>query len=547
MDFPARTRSHAILASSGSMVAAQVTGTPAPTTTLTTPPTMTTPTPTNDPKAGKSTSDDRGSTPSVPSTDGQCPGPPCSGYQPLNGDFKLNGKCIAEETKSVRVYCPEKESPNCCMSSSVEKSVANLTLHNVSTVLTCSGVIWKPISINCSTTTVPVKVTTAPTTSTTVPATSAPDASSSNTGAIVGSIVGVVALLAVVFFVMYQRKKKRAVRSPDFPDHQDSYLGIDSVDGAPKAAKASPPPPANSAATSTSTVVAEPKPRAHTESLLTQLSQRDDLKPLWMDIETLKTSAIKGGHNLFSCNVRGQKVALKGMDYPTASIELRADFIRSIHDVCKVQSPYITSISGVCLMNFQTRLCAVSEFMEKGALSAALLDATLVLSDDQKRIMALSLASGLAYLHESHKIVYGHLTSEKALVNARLECKLNVFELMKREYLDTRPCNTTFGAFEVPYQAPELRTVAPPPTTMATDVYALGVLIAEVFTRDRPCKALYAEKGLVAGDMYLYAHVETPAFDLGSLPSGVAQIVRQCWHINPAKRPTSSAVVAALK
>ncbi|KDO18907.1 serine/threonine protein kinase [Saprolegnia parasitica CBS 223.65] len=480
----------------------------------------------------------------APNTNRTCSGPPCLWTSNL---IACPG---GPAPKDVLIFCPQLESvpDNCCKVDSMRPLNGNGSSHNQTIRFTCKGELWMPDSpsIACLPTTATATETTAPTAAATKGPATPTSESSSNTGAIVGSIVGVVALVAVVFFVMYQRKKKRAVRSPDFPDHQDSYLGIDSVDGAPKAIKASSPPPATSATTSTSTVVAEPKPR-HTESLLTQLSQRDDLKPLWMDIETLKTSAIKGGHNLFSCNVRGQKVALKGMDYPTASVESRADFIRSIHDVCKVQSLSITSISGVCLMNFQTRLCAVSEFMEKGALSAALLDATLVLSNDQKRAMALSLATGLAYLHESHQIVFGHLTSEKALVNAHLECKLNVFELMKREYLDTRPCNTTFGAFEVPYQAPELRALSPPTTTMATDVYALGVLVAEIFTRDRPCKALYAEKGLVAGDLYLYAHVETPAFDLAALPSSVAEIVRQCWHTNPAKRPRSSAVVAALK
>ncbi|OQR87432.1 protein kinase [Achlya hypogyna] len=320
---------------------------------------------------------------------------------------------------------------------------------------------------------------------------------------------------------------------------------MESLDGTPKMTKPPTPTAAPEAPIVLAPKVAEPK--AHVESLLTQLSQRDDLKPHWMFIETLKTAAIKGGHNLFSCNVSGTKVALKGMDYPTASPELRADFIRAIHDIKTVTSPHVTSLEGVCLMNFQTRLCAVSEFMDKGSLGSALVDAAFVLSPAQQRDMCLQMALGLQYIHDGRRAPFGHLTSEKVLVNSRFECKLNVFELMKTEYLDSRACTTSFGAFETPYQAPELRRVAPAPYTLATDVYALGVLMAEVFARERPCKAVYAERGLVGGDLHLYAHVDTPAFPLDAVPADIAAIVRQCWARNPAARPTVATIVNALR
>ncbi|OQR91448.1 kinase, partial [Thraustotheca clavata] len=300
--------------------------------------------------------------------------------------------------------------------------------------------------------------------------------------------------------------------------------------------------PIRSPATSTSS---EKKEKAPTQSLLTQLSQRDDLKPLWMFIETLKTTTIKGGHNLFSCNVSGSKVALKGMDYPAASQESRMNFIKAIHFIQQVRSPYVTRLTGVCLMNFQTRLCVVSEYMDKGCLGAIATDANIEISEENKYKICHGMASGIAYLHP--KRAYGHLTNEKVLINSEFDAKLNVFELMKKYYLESRYVTSSFGSFEVVYQAPELRKVSGAQYSIATDIYALGVLMAEIFVRERPYKKLYEEKGFLGGDVYLYEHPTIQPFVLDSrIPEGIRELIEQCWHENPSNRPNVSQIVDQL-
>ncbi|KAH9104706.1 hypothetical protein LEN26_014936 [Aphanomyces euteiches] len=384
---------------------------------------------------------------------------------------------------------------------------------------------------------------------------SSQESSSSHTGAIVGGIVGVLAV-ALIGFVFVKHRNRRAAKPSD---SGDDVAMIDDVEAYVVSLTPSKAKPTHGASVlsheeslpvmDTSSFVSMDVVSQDKRSLQQILSSREDLQPLWLPLEKLDTNPLKGGQpDLRVATYNGSKVALRCLDYASASSAKRTAFFASVQRLRPLKNPHLTSLLGVSLVGHQTQACVVTEHMSKGSLGSLLL-ASDDLSQKQRLTLGLHIALVVQYLH-GRGLVYGGLHPDKVLVNNNLEAKLNLIHLMAPVYTPRRFCNASCGrANTTAFVAPELRPIdAPwPGHSPSTDVYAVGVLIAHCVTRDQPHRAIYKAQGFVRGDAFLHQHPETKPFDItGHVSPKLQQVVESCWHVDPAARPSIDAVVTAL-
>ncbi|KAG9401241.1 hypothetical protein AC1031_010000 [Aphanomyces cochlioides] len=364
------------------------------------------------------------------------------------------------------------------------------------------------------------------------PAASEAKASSSN-GATIGGVVGGLAVvIALIAFIFYRRRRR-----------QPNSSGYHASTTPKQSAPASPP------ALRTPDVIDDQGQVDfdQTKNLLKYLSTRSDLKELWMPVSTLKTTALKGGNHMFTItDQNGKKLALKGIDYATASPETRHGFVQSILSIRSVVHPQITSVAGVTLAHSYTFFCVATEYMERGSIGSVLLDTKTELSTGDKVRMALETTRALLHVHSLGRI-YDTLSADKVLVNSKLECKLNVLQLMKAMFDTVPKCRQSYGELTMPFLAPEVRRGGV--ANESADIYSLGVLLGFIFARKVPFSRLYHDVGFTRGDVYLTLHPdEIPPYDeLPGASPELAELIQACWSSIKDRRPTLHSIVQALE
>ena len=174
-------------------------------------------------------------------------------------------------------------------------------------------------------------------------------------------------------------------------------------------------------------------------------------------------------------------------------------------------------------------------------------------------------ALGLSFVHMCD-VVHRDLKSQNFLVGEHLNVKICDFGLARTvdelkslktaaagtvSYKSCQFCQFLIGllgfwlslpcvAFCVPralsptqpqYMAPELWSSSAQPSK-ASDVYAFGILLCEIWEKEVPFD------GLAAGDIKAAVLAGTRPKLSKATPAAVAALVQQCWAAQPASRPT---------
>lgn len=164
--------------------------------------------------------------------------------------------------------------------------------------------------------------------------------------------------------------------------------------------------------------------------------------------------------------------------------------------------------------------------------------------------LALPVAEALAFLH-SRGLYHCDIKPSNLLLTPRGRPLLLDFNLSRADGVTPRLVGGTF-----PYMAPEqLRVHAAGrgvmPQTAQADLFSLGVILYELLTGREPF-------GRAPADVLTK---EMPAWLLGRMPAGfvpvnrlnprvppaLVELIGRCLELDPARRPTSAEVVAALR
>ena len=264
----------------------------------------------------------------------------------------------------------------------------------------------------------------------------------------------------------------------------------------------------------------------------------------------------RGGYGMvFRGELRGKSVAVKALTFgSTESAANLEDIVmppdvskkmkREVAVMCTLNHPNVLRIIGAV----PDRGWIVMELCDGGSLKNMLMDPEQALDIDIQIRLAAETATGVAYLHMSDiAIVHGDLKADNVLLtstnpaNAHAKlCDFGMAEAKDRSMSMTRAAvgSSAGGGLTVKWTAPEL--LEGESKTYASDVFALGITIWEIFERDTP----FARMPEMIVIKQLLDGKRPPLSD--KTPQRIADIITACWVAEAKRRPGADRVAFTL-
>ncbi|OHT04143.1 TKL family protein kinase [Tritrichomonas foetus] len=178
----------------------------------------------------------------------------------------------------------------------------------------------------------------------------------------------------------------------------------------------------------------------------------------------------------------------------------------------------------------------ITEYIKNGSLFDVLRSKPECLTPTIKSLIALDIARGIEYLHEK-KIIHRDLKSLNILLDENFRAKICDFGMVRTK--SQGPMTGMIGTAH--WMAPEVLMCAPN-YNEKVDVFSYAILLWELLTGDMPYQQLSSTEitlGVIQGSL------RPPLPSKG--PPKLIQLIQQCWHQDPTKRPTISRVISYLK
>lgn len=202
--------------------------------------------------------------------------------------------------------------------------------------------------------------------------------------------------------------------------------------------------------------------------------------------------------------------------------------------LARLRHPCITTLMGAVVTNRYDPML-VMEYMEYGSLYDLLRNETMYLSGEVILQISRDLAQGLRFLHSSKPVVlHGDLKAKNILIDARFRAKLCDFGLSLK-----KSGSITGTPF---WLAPEYLR-GEKEYNPACDIYSVGIILYEIYARKNPYEGEdFRETLRKVCNRRVNKRPDIPV----TTPPKVVDLMKRCWHRDPAFRPDARVLDATL-
>ncbi|XP_025088267.1 atrial natriuretic peptide receptor 1-like isoform X2 [Pomacea canaliculata] len=256
---------------------------------------------------------------------------------------------------------------------------------------------------------------------------------------------------------------------------------------------------------------------------------------------------LEGGATMFGsvAYLRGSLVSVKRMN--RSSVGLTKDMLEQFNRLMELKHQNVTAFVGACVD--PSRILLLWEYCAKGSLQDVIWNTNIKLDQLFKFALCQDVAKGLEYLHKTHINYHGNLKSSNCVVDSRWTCKLTDFGLPKLRAYDKGSVSAEDNWDKELWTAPEVLKGETGVDLQKADIYALGIILKEVFTRSGP----YSDYSFMSS-AEIIQKVKNPnptpfrptlARDIRH-DSELTSLISDCWAEDPAMRPTPARVLKTL-
>eukprot|EP01026_Neomeris_dumetosa_P000547 TRINITY_DN1013_c0_g1_i11.p1 TRINITY_DN1013_c0_g1~~TRINITY_DN1013_c0_g1_i11.p1 ORF type:complete len:578 (+),score=62.36 TRINITY_DN1013_c0_g1_i11:124-1857(+) len=205
-------------------------------------------------------------------------------------------------------------------------------------------------------------------------------------------------------------------------------------------------------------------------------------------------------------------------------------FETELEIMCRAQHDNIVSCYGGCKRPHKRAV--IMEYMDKGSLDTYIHKKSQSMKLVHYFKIIKSVAKALNYLHPT--IVHLDIKPQNILLNSKGMVKVADFGLSRfKETSALSAVSSSCNMGTAQYIAPEMLTGTHRPT-YKLDIYALGVLMWEMYTGLRPWEG-YLECQIA----YQVMQGERPPIP-DECPDDIRDMMTQCWDSDPSIRPNAS-------
>ena len=191
-------------------------------------------------------------------------------------------------------------------------------------------------------------------------------------------------------------------------------------------------------------------------------------------------------------------MAVKKLQSDVRTVRLDTALKRETYIMSQLRHPNVALCYGMVLQSDAVAL--VMAYYPRGTLLQLLQDDGRDVKWQDKVIMALDAAEGMAYLHNRpyEPIVHGDLKASNLLIDTDGRVVISDFGLSRIQTITASVGTAAHdSAMSVMYAAPELISDAgianQCPKTPASDVYSFGMLLYEIATRNPPFQRVHQQ------------------------------------------------------